>query len=85
MRPTQESRSQILVVEDNKSLRESISEALSITHNVNAVENGILALDYLKATIPDLILLDVMLPFPIDGFSILRILKNDTGNFNVCT
>lgn len=78
MRPIQESRSQILVVEDNKSLRESVSEALSITHNVNAVENGILALDYLKTTIPDLILLDVMLPFPIDGFSILRILKNDT-------
>lgn len=75
---TNEVRSKILIVEDNKSLRETVSEALSISHNVKAVDNGILALDYLKTTIPDLILLDVMLPFPIDGFSILRILKNDT-------
>lgn len=75
---TNEVRSKILIVEDNKSLRETVSEALLISHNVKAVDNGILALDYLKTTIPDLILLDVMLPFPIDGFSILRILKNDT-------
>ena len=74
----QETRSGILIVEDNKSLRETISEALLMNHHVKTVENGILALEYLKTSIPDLILLDVMLPFPIDGFSILRILKNDT-------
>ncbi|MFW1373565.1 response regulator, partial [Vibrio parahaemolyticus] len=42
-----------------------------------AVSNGIDALAVLKSEIPDIILLDIMLPFPLDGFSILRILKND--------
>lgn len=78
MEATKKIVSQILIVEDNSALRDTLFETLSINHQVKAVENGILALDYLKNTIPDLILLDIMLPFPIDGFSILRILKNDT-------
>lgn len=67
----------ILMVEDHKELRESLEESLSFTTNVIAVSNGIDCLEMLKKEIPDLILLDIMLPFPLDGFSILRILKND--------
>ncbi|MFY9464880.1 MAG: response regulator [Sediminibacterium sp.] len=67
----------ILLVEDHKELRESLEESLSFTTNVIAVSNGIDCLETLKKQIPDLILLDIMLPFPLDGFSILRILKND--------
>lgn len=67
----------ILMVEDHKELRESLEESLSFTTNVTAVSNGIDCLEMLKKEIPDLILLDIMLPFPLDGFSILRILKND--------
>ncbi len=67
----------ILMVEDNKELRESLEESLSFTTKTIAVANGIDCLEVLKKVIPDLILLDLMLPFPLDGFSILRILKND--------
>ena len=67
----------ILLVEDHKELRESLEESLAFTTNVMAVSNGIDCLETLKKVIPDLILLDIMLPFPLDGFSILRILKND--------
>lgn len=67
----------ILMVEDNKELRESLEESLSFTYKIIAVANGIECLEILKKEIPDLILLDLMLPFPLDGFSILRILKND--------
>lgn len=67
----------ILMVEDNKELRESLVESLSFSTKTTAVSNGIDCLEILKKEIPDLILLDLMLPFPLDGFSILRILKND--------
>ncbi|MGL4359173.1 MAG: response regulator transcription factor [Sediminibacterium sp.] len=67
----------VLMVEDHKELRESLYESLSYSTKVIAVSNGIDALAVLKSEIPDIILLDIMLPFPLDGFSILRILKND--------
>jgi DNA-binding response OmpR family regulator len=69
--------SKILIVEDNKELRESLEESLSFTYKIIAVANGIECIEMLKKEIPGLILLDLMLPFPFDGFSILRILKND--------
>lgn len=69
----------VLMVEDHKELRESLQESLSYSTRVVAVSNGIDALAVLKTTLPDVILLDIMLPFPLDGFSILRILKNDTN------
>lgn len=67
----------ILVVEDNRSFREVIFESLSSSFEVQVAKNGIQALEFLKQTIPDLVLLDIMLPFPLDGFSILRILKSE--------
>jgi len=67
----------ILVVEDDLDLRQTLAESLSSYHNVIEAESGIVALDILKTQKPDLVLLDVMLPFPLDGFSVLRVLKND--------
>ena len=68
----------ILMVEDHKELREFLYESLSHTIKVTAVSNGIDCLEMLKKEIPDLILFDLMLPFPLDGFSIILILKNET-------
>lgn len=45
--------------------------------NVTAVENGLLAIDYLKNEIPNLILLDINMPI-MDGFDFLSYKeKND--------
>jgi DNA-binding response OmpR family regulator len=69
----------ILLVEDHKQLRESLEESLAFSMKVIAVSNGIDCLAVLKNEVPDIVLLDIMLPFPLDGFSILRILKNDAN------
>ena len=69
--------STVLVVEDNDDLRMNLAAGLSLQHNVLQAPNGQVALDLLQNETPDLILLDIMLPFPLDGFSILRFLKND--------
>lgn len=67
----------ILIVEDDVALRETLTEMLSGYHHVIGVDNGAEALEILQTRKPDLLLLDVMLPFPLDGFSVLRMVKND--------
>jgi DNA-binding response OmpR family regulator len=68
----------ILLVDDYKPLRLSLSEFLSEEYTVHTAENGIEAFDIIRSQDINLILLDIMLPFPLDGFAILRILKSDS-------
>jgi DNA-binding response OmpR family regulator len=71
MKPT------VCIVEDNEPLRDALEELLGTEFDITALENGSKLIEYLEMKIPDLILLDIMLPFPLDGFSILRLLKNN--------
>lgn len=66
----------ILVVEDNKELREFISSTLSNLFKVNTVEHGQAAIDWLENTkeLPDLILSDVMMPV-MNGYELCQTLK----------
>jgi DNA-binding response OmpR family regulator len=47
-------------------------------------ENGRVALDLIKQTVPDMVILDVMMPV-MDGFDVLRTIKSsdDTSNIPV--
>lgn len=67
----------VCIVEDNEQLSEALVELLGDEFGVTALENGSKLFEYLGVKIPDIILLDIMLPFPLDGFSILRLLKNN--------
>jgi putative two-component system response regulator len=58
----------ILIVEDNDSLRNGISEMLTLEgFSVLAARNGVEAVELLKSNLPELILSDVMMP-EMDGF-----------------
>lgn len=53
----------ILVVEDDLSVRETLGMVLeSSQHEVDLIENGRQALEYLEKTWPDVMLLDLTLP-----------------------
>jgi DNA-binding response OmpR family regulator len=66
----------ILLVEDNTALLESLEASLAPQYEVHTAVNGIEALDMLRAGHkPDLVVLDMMLPFPIDGFEVLQVMK----------
>lgn len=66
----------ILVVEDNESLREGISEMLSLEgFQIVRAQNGLDALDTLRTVIPDLILSDVMMP-GMDGFDFYSAIRS---------
>lgn len=67
----------ILVVEDDTTLREALEYNLARQeYSVQAVGDGITAVETARLTKPDLIILDVNLP-GIDGFEVCRILRKD--------
>ena len=66
----------ILVVDDDIVSLKSIKSMLSGDYKVIAVNSAEDALEYLKGEIPDLILLDIMMP-EIDGFEMMERLSSD--------
>ena len=65
----------ILVVDDEKRMIDFIRMNLEVEgFQVLGAENGIKALDVVRRHIPDLIILDIMMP-QLDGFETLRMLR----------
>jgi CheY-like chemotaxis protein len=76
-------RGKILLVEDSKLLRLSSQRALvNAGYDVVAVADGEAALHAARENIPDLILLDMILP-KITGLDVLRSLKSDKRTAHV--
>lgn len=66
----------ILVVDDEPAISELVSEALKRQgYRVDTAADGDTALEKAESTLPDLILLDLMLP-KLDGWEVCRRLKN---------
>jgi len=69
--------SRILVVDDNASNRDLLSRRLQRQgHTVLQAEDGTAALAVIEKEIPDLVLLDLMMP-GISGYDVLTLLKKD--------
>lgn len=66
----------ILVIEDNKELKEYLRALLEGEYQVQTAEDGISGVEKAVAQIPDIILCDVMMPGK-DGYQVCRELKND--------
>jgi PAS domain S-box-containing protein len=65
----------VLLVDDNRDMREYISRLLKPRFEVTAAEDGQAALDLIKTGVqPDLVLSDVMMP-RLDGFGLLSELR----------
>ena len=68
---------QILLVEDGISLSNALKKILEQNgFSVDAVYDGLSAVDYAENNRYDLIILDIMLP-KMDGFEVIRTLRND--------
>lgn len=71
------SKKEILIVEDEESLLKLESLLLSTKgYKVKGVADGRSALSSISNGMPDLVLLDIMLP-EIDGFEVCRQIKNN--------
>ncbi len=68
----------ILIVDDQLEVRELVSVTLEIgPYTILTAENGNQALEIARAEMPDLILLDVMMPNGPDGLEVCSELKRD--------
>ena len=68
----------LAVVEDNADNRLLLQAILGDTYELVEYENGIAALDGLRDSRPDLVLLDISLP-GLDGNEVLRRIRNDAA------
>ena len=72
---TRERRTRVLLVEDDQAQRERIRSWLeSQQWQISEAENGRVALDRLADDVPDIILLDLMMP-EMDGFQLITALQ----------
>ena len=73
-----DSGARLLVVDDNRVNRLLLARSLETQgHRVELAENGRIALEMLRATAFDLMLLDIEMP-EMDGFEVLEAMKSDT-------
>ena len=76
-------RNRVLVVEDDQDLVELLDFNLrSAGFSTSTASNGVEALKKARSTVPDLILLDLMLP-ELDGFAVCEILRRDPATASV--
>ncbi len=71
-----DTRSRILIADDNADMREYLERLLAAQYQVAAVEDGKIALESARRQRPDLILSDVMMP-NLDGFGFLHEVRAD--------
>ena len=75
--------SRILLVEDNADLAYGLRNNLEIEgYQVDVAGDGQTGLDRARATYPDLLVLDLMLP-AMDGFRVLKALRDDGARFPI--
>ncbi len=72
----------IMVVDDNETNVDVLVDALSESCEVAVAMDGKTALEAAARLLPDLVLLDVMMP-EMDGFEVLRRLKSDTATTHI--
>jgi two-component system, OmpR family, alkaline phosphatase synthesis response regulator PhoP len=66
----------VLVVEDNALNRKVFENIIGQRYHVDSAENGLIAIEKVKAQSIDLILMDIQMPV-LDGISACRILKSE--------
>jgi len=73
----------VLIVDDNNENIQVLGNLLrSSNYRIAIATNGQQALFYVNKTLPDLILLDIMMP-GMDGYEVCKVLKNDPKTCNI--
>jgi PAS domain S-box-containing protein len=75
-------RARVLLVDDNRDIREYIERLLARNYEVTSFEDGELALAAILENAPDLVLTDVMMP-RLDGFGLLKELRENPDTASI--
>ena len=75
----------ILVVDDESDVRDLLSKFLTRRgYEVDTASDGLAAIEAIRNTHPDIVLLDIRLP-KIDGLSVLQQVRDEGGNTAIIT
>src|SRR5688500_16059085 len=75
--------STILVIDDNKDIRENTAEILSLAgYNTFTAENGKHGVEIALKEHPDVIICDIMMPV-LDGYGVLHLLNKNESTRNI--
>ena len=81
--PSEKRKKTVLVVDDEPTIREYLRQELEAEgYDVQEAENGLEAISKAKELLPDLVLLDVMMPI-MNGFDAAAVLKNDPQTMKI--
>jgi len=73
----------ILVIEDNKDVRENTSEILELAnYKVLQAENGKQGVELAQNAKPDLIICDIMMPV-LDGYGVIHLLNKNADTASI--
>jgi len=72
----------VLIVDDDPTNIDILVDTLNSTYDIIIAKTGIQAIDRVEARLPDLILLDIMMP-EMDGYELCRRLKADEKTRNI--
>lgn len=73
----------ILIVEDNKDVRENTADILRLEgYNVATAENGKVGVDAARKLLPDVIICDIMMP-ELDGYEVLQALNKSNKTASI--
>ena len=72
-------KASILIVDDNEVNSKLLNDmTLALGHNPVLAENGLSAMAHMKKELPDLVLLDILMP-EMDGYEVLELMKSDNS------
>lgn len=78
-----ETKGKILIIEDDRYISKMYQLKLSLEgYEVQVAENGREGVDRVKEFMPDIILLDILMP-ELDGFEVLKIVKGDEATKDI--
>jgi len=76
-------KKKILIIEDNKDIRESSVEILVLAgYDVLEADNGKIGVELAQQHLPDMILCDIMMP-ELDGYGVLYLLSKNRETSNI--
>jgi DNA-binding response OmpR family regulator len=67
----------ILIVDDHADLRHLLAITLGKEYDIIQADDGVTALEAVRASRPQMVLLDVMMPGEMDGLQVLSCIKTD--------
>jgi CheY-like chemotaxis protein len=77
-------KKRLLIVDDELIVRELIRESLCFSDfEIYEVNNGEEALDFIEQFLPDVVLLDVLMPGLVDGFQVCESIKSDAESKHI--